>query len=167
MNAKIKTRLVEIVKALLLSSLIYILISCTINEDPLPEKLYGFKLVNKLTGEDAKKFVDQLHFNKVASQKNEIGFYESPAGKLIIYVTYYDDDDKPKSEYEKMINKISPENSVFYDPTIIQINQNKIYRCYGMNQVHYVFFSGKELYWVSVDPGFGDKFIVEYVNHTK
>jgi hypothetical protein len=150
---------------LLVLTSVIILISCTIRKDPLPETLYGFKLVNKLTGVEAKKFVDQLHLNEVAPQKNEIGFYESPVGSLMIYVTYYDDNAKSQSEYKKMISKISPENSVFYDPKIVTIDQKNIYKCYGMAQVHYVFPSGKELYWVSIDPGLGDKFITEYLNH--
>jgi hypothetical protein len=167
MMGRIKIKFLEIGKPLLVSSLIIILLSCSIGKDPLPGEFYKFKLTNKLTGDEAKKFVDQLHFNEVAPQKNEIGFYESPAGKLIIYITYYDEDVKSQSEYEKMINKISPDNSVFYDPSIIRINQKDIYRCYGMGQVHYVFASGKELYWVSVDPQFGEKFIAEYLNHIK
>jgi hypothetical protein len=167
MMGRIKIKFLEIGKPLLVSSLIIILLSCSIGKDPLPGEFYKFKLTNKLTGDEAKKFVDQLHFNEVAPQKNEIGFYESPAGKLIIYITYYDEDVKSQSEYEKMITKISPDNSVFYDPSIIRINQKDIYRCYGMGQVHYVFASGKELYWVSVDPQFGEKFIAEYLNHIK
>ena len=152
---------------LFIITLIWIVSACSEKKDPLPEEFYGFKLMNKMTGDEAKKFVDQLHFNEVAPQKNEIGFYESPAGKLIIYITYYDDNVKSLAEYDKMIDKISPDNSVFYDPSIIKINQKDIYRCYGMGQVHYVFASGKELYWVSIDPQFGEKFIAEYLNHIK
>lgn len=167
MTGKMKIKFFETGNLLFVSSLIVILLSCSSGNDPLPVEFYGFKLTNKLTGNEAKQFVDQLHFSEVAPEKNEIGFYESPAGKLIIYVTYYDDDAKSQSEYKKMINKISPDNSVFYDPSIIKINQKDIYRCYGMGQVHYVFASRKELYWVSVGTQFGEKFIAEYLNHIK
>ena len=167
MMGRMKITMSEVRKLLAAFSLIIMLLSCSIGKERLPEEFYGFKLMNKMTGDEAKKFVDQLHFNEVAPEKNEIGFYESPAGKLIIYITYYDDDVKSLAEYEKMINKISPDNSVFYDPSIIKINQKDIYRCYGMGQVHYVFPSGKELYWVSIDPQFGEKFIAEYLNHIK
>ena len=167
MSEKAQISFFNLGKFLLVSTSVIILISCSLGNDPLPEKLYGFKLVNKLSGNEAKKFVDQLHLNEVAPQKNEIGFYESTVGKLMIYVTYYDDNAKSQSEYEKMISKISPENSVFYDPSIIVTNQKHLYRCYGMGQFHYVFPSGSELYWVSVDPGFGDEFIEEYLNHIK
>lgn len=167
MMDRMKIKFFEIGEPLLISSLIIILLSCSSGENPLPEEIYGFNLTNKLAGDEAKKFVDQLHFSEVAPEKNEIGFYESPAGKLIIYVTYYDEDVKSQSEYEKMINKISPDNSVFYDPSIIKINQKDIYRCYGMGQVHYVFTSGRELFWVSVDPQFGEKFIAEYLKRIK
>jgi hypothetical protein len=55
------------------------------------------------------------------------------------------------SEYVKMVNKISPENSVFINPEFVDIGGKDIYRCFGMGQSHYVFANGKELYWISVD----------------
>lgn len=152
---------------LVILCLIFLHLACSIKQNRLPEEFYGFKLKKKLTGLEAKKFVDELHFNSVAPEKNEIGFYESPAGKVIIYITYYDDDSKSFSEYEKMINKITPENSVFYNPEIINIEEKEIYRCSGMGQVHYVFANKKELYWISIDPQFRGKFIEEYLQLIK
>lgn len=94
--------------------LILILISaCSSKPELLPENFYGLKLDKKLAGNEAKQFVDRLHFNSVAPDKNEIGFYSSKAGSAIIYITFYENDKLSFSEYERMINKISPDNSVF------------------------------------------------------
>lgn len=147
------------------SIIILLLISCSSEKNLLPEEFFGLKLQKKLTGVEAKKFVDELHFQEVAPDNNEIGFYSSPIGSSIIYITYYRDELTALTEYEKMINKISPENSVFINPEIVNISGKDIYRCFGMGQSHYVFAYGKELYWISVDTHFGKKFIEEYLEY--
>lgn len=142
-----------------------IVLSCSPEKDLLPEDFFGLKLQKKLTGVEAKKFVDELHFQEVAPDKNAIGFYSSTAGSAVIYITYYSSENIAQTEYEKMINKISPENSVFINPEFINIAGKDIYRCFGMGQSHYVFAYGNELYWISVDTHFGKKFIEEYLEY--
>jgi hypothetical protein len=139
--------------------------SCSSKKDFLPDEFFGLELKQKLTGDEAKKFVDELHFQEVAPEKNEIGFYDSQAGKAVIYITYYNDERTSHSEYVKMVNKISPENSVFINPEFVAIGGKDIYRCFGMGQSHYVFANGKELYWISIDTNLGRKFIEEYLRY--
>lgn len=143
--------------------LLLIVFGCQSERINLPENFMGLRLQKKLTGIEAKNFVDKLHINEVAPEKNEIGFYESTNGTAIIYITYYGDPNTSHSEYKRMINKISPENSVFINPEIVEINGREIYRCFGMGQSHYVFANKKELYWVSVDTHIGKEFITQYL----
>lgn len=142
---------------------LFTFLRCSSEKDFLPDEFFGLTLKQKLTGDEAKKFVDNLHFQEVAPEKNEIGFYDSQAGKAIIYITYYNDELTSYSEYERMINKISPENSVFINPEFVEISGREIYRCFGMGQSHYVFANNKELYWISIDTQIGRKFIEKYL----
>lgn len=141
----------------------FLVFGCQSERDNIPQEFMGLKLQKKLTGIEAKKFVDELHFNEVAPDKNEIGFYKSAEGSAIIYITYYSDESTSRAEYKRMINKISPENSVFINPEFVEINGREIYRCFGMGQSHYVFANRDELYWVSVDTHIGIKFIEQYL----
>lgn len=152
------------------SLILFILLNitaCSSKTDLLPEDFFGLKLDKKLTGSEAKQFVDNLHFNSVAQDKNEIGFYSSKVGSAMIYITYYGSDKLSYSEYEKMINKISPENSVFTNPEFVNINSKIIYKCYGMDQNHFVFAEKGELFWISVDTHLGEKFIKAYLDYIK
>lgn len=144
---------------------LFAFLSCSSEKDFLPDEFFGLKLKQKLTGTEAKKFVDNLHFQEVAPEKNEIGFYDSQAGKAVIYITYYSDELTSHSEFKKMVNKISPENSVFINPEFVDIGGKDIYRCFGIGQSHYVFANGKVLYWISVDTNIGRKFIEEYLRY--
>jgi hypothetical protein len=72
--------------------LILFSVSCSTEKNLLPEEFFGLKLQKKLTGIEAKRFVDELHFQEVAPEKNEIGFYDSQAGKAVFYITYYKDE---------------------------------------------------------------------------
>ena len=111
--------------------------------------------------------VNNLHFQSVTGLENEIGFYEGKAGNAIIYITHYNTKETAKSDYEKMVKKISPENSVFIKPEYLKLGGMEIYRCFGMGQSHYVFPYNKELFWISVDTHFGKKFVEEYLIHIK
>ncbi len=143
------------------------LISCSLNSNFLPEDFFGLRLTKKLTGKDAKEFINNLHFQSVTDLENEIGFYDEKAGSAIIYITHYNTKEAAKSDYKKMVEKISPENSVFIKPEFLKLGGMEIYRCFGMGQSHYVFPYNKVLFWISVDTHFGKKFVEEYLSYLK
>jgi len=147
--------------------IVIFLISCSINSNYLPEDFFGLQLTRKLSGNDAKDFVNKLHFQNVTDLENEIGFYSGKAGEAIIYITHYKTKESSISNYKKMVKKISPENSVFIKPEYLKLGGMEIYRCFGMGQSHYVFHYNKELFWISVDTHFGKKFVEEYLNYLK
>lgn len=121
-------------------------------------------LTRKLSGDDAKSFVDKLHFQNVATTSNEIGFYEGRKGEAIIYISYYENEEAATKDEIRMTKKISPENSVFIMGRYIEINERKIYRTFGMGQTHFVFSQGNALFWISVETNWGKRFIKEYLS---
>jgi len=141
------------------------LISCSLNSNYLPEEFFGLRLTKRITGKNAKEFINNLHFQGVTDLENEIGFYDEKTGSAIIYTTHYNTKEAAKSDYKKMVKKISPENSVFIKPEYLKINGIEVYRCFGMGQSHYVFPYNKVLFWISVDTHFGKKFVEEYLSY--
>lgn len=144
--------------------LLFIISACGSGTNYFPDKFFGLELTKRLSGKEAEKVVNKLHIDKVAGERNEIGFYKSDKGKATIYVTYYDDVVKPKKEELKMTKKISPENSVFIGGEYIEIKNEEVYRCFGMGQTHYVFTHQNVLLWISVDTHWAQDFLVEYIN---
>ncbi len=144
--------------------LLLILFNCS-DKNPFPEVLGNISLSKVISGDEAKSFVNRLHFSSVTNEKNEIAFYGKGKGEIIIYITYYDSEDKAKTNFEKMTKKISPDNSVFIKGSFYKLHGINIYKCYGMGQTHFVFFLGKNLYWLSVPTMGHKKILKEYLYH--
>lgn len=136
---------------------------CTKEPALLPKYFFELNLTKKLTGDEAKNFVNRLHFNSVTNEKNEIGYYSGIKGNAIIYITYYNDDASAFDNYKKMTEKISPENSVFTNSTYITISEKNIYQTFGLGQVHYVFAIDNKLFWISADINWAKGFLNEYI----
>jgi len=138
---------------------------CSPPKDFLPEELHGLSLRKRLDGAEAEEFVNRLHFQKVASSRNEIGFYEGEKGRAILYVTHYTDPGQASAEELRMTGKISPGNSVFIEGQYLDIDGKRIYRCFGMGQTHFVLSDRKRLFWISVDTMFAPSFLRTYLTY--
>lgn len=145
--------------------LIFVLGSCSPKKEHLPENLYNLTLKQKMAGQKAKEFINRLHFQEVASTENEIGFYAGERGSAVIYITHYESSDKAKSEWSKMTQKISPENSVFIGGEYFRLKGKQVYRCFGMGQTHFVFSHKTSLFWLSVETLIGRASLAEYLDY--
>lgn len=157
-----KDRIHFIVCTLLCVSFVNILSSCAKRKDFLPERIESLTLVKTLRGDEAKNFLNKLHFQKVTDYKNEIGFYENESFSATIYITHYPKAEYAQNDFERMIKKISPANSVFSNPTQFVYRNNRIMKYLGLGQVHFVFAYQKKLYWISVDSQISDDFFKSY-----
>jgi len=151
---------------LILCTIIFI-IGCTQEKPFLPEKIFTLTLKKQLTGEEAKAFVDNLHFKEVTPENNEIGFYEGEKGKAIIYVTHYKDAKQAREEGKRMIEKIDQGNLVFFMGDSLFVNEMPVYRCFGMGETHFIFSRDNHLFWISSGTMFAQKFLYAYLEHLK
>lgn len=144
-----------------------LVIGCSSDPELFPNEISGIQLKRKISGDEAKQFVNKLHISSVTSEKNEIAFYESNKGNATIYVTFYSNELDANQNFTKMTKKISPQNSVFIRGSFIDLNGKRIYRTYGMGQTHYVFVHEKLLFWISVETTLAKKLIETYLHHLK
>ncbi|WP_457565418.1 hypothetical protein [Caldithrix abyssi] len=131
-----------------LSGILFIL--CTKKEDEyIPKTINEFTLVKKIDGEEAREFINRLHLNQVAPKNNEIAFYKSGHKEMTLYLTHYQSRSLAEEDWQRMVKKISPENSVFIGGEVIELDGRQVYRCYGMGQTHFVFVDENVLIWFS------------------
>lgn len=148
--------------SLLITGNLFLFQHCSQKKEILPEKINDLMLIKTIEGDEAKKYIDKLHFQPVSKNENIIGYYENLSGEAIVYVTTYPDQKEAKIDFEKMTEKISPENSVFVYPQFFDYKGNKIYKCFGMGMSHFVFSLNKNLYWISVDTHLAKDFFEEF-----
>ncbi len=138
-------------------------IGCEKRQNPyVPESIENFKLVKKLEGDQARQFINRLHLKQVAPQENVIAFYKDQNKELILYLTYYQHENDAQKDWERMVNKISPENSVFVGGKVLQLEGRPVYRCFGMGQTHFVFVNHKVLVWLSTPTIGSEKWFKAY-----
>ncbi len=164
-NGRCKMGCREFFSLILLLSLLALQINCSTKREPLPEKISGLELSRKMTGDTAKESINKLHFQPVTETENQIGFYKGNIGEAVIYATRYHNSEEPKVEFEKMTRKISPENSVFFNPSFFEQNGKNIYQCFGMGMTHFVFYDKHDLFWVSVDTHIAIEFLKNYLKY--
>jgi len=152
----------------LLLFLASIFVSCSAQPEYIPSSAGEFKLKQKVTGKEADKQLNKLHFNPIVTgKKNEIGYYEAAGKNAVVYITGYINETDAKTDFGKMTKKISPENSVFISPSFFNFMGYNIYRCFGMGQTHFVFVHENVLIWISVETIAGREFLKSYINVIK
>ncbi len=139
--------------------------TCSFIKEPFPQQISHLTLKHKLEGDEAKEFVDKLHFNTVASENNQVAFYESVEGMAVIYISQYNDEERAQKNFTRMIQKISPKNSVFTGGEYIDFSKMKVYHLLGMRQSHYVFPYNNRLYWISADTSIAKRFVEDYISY--
>jgi hypothetical protein len=135
------------------------------NQKTLPENIMAYELVEKITGDEARAMVNQLHLQPVTNSTNEIGVYEREDKKATVYITHYKSAELAEIDLDKMVKKISPKNSVFINGGDINIKGVKAFRYFGMGQTHYVFNFQNMLIWLSIDTMRAEDFLKEYINY--
>lgn len=136
---------------------------CETKIEYLPQSIYQLSLNQKYSGEEAERFVNRLHFGNVAAESNEIGMYAGAKGQAIIYVSYYKRSEDADSNLMKMVQKISPQNSVFTGGESFELENVRVYRYSGMGQTHFVFAYEDVLVWISADPPWAESFLQVYL----
>jgi len=146
---------------------IFLLACAQNNTQYLPASIDGYQLNKKLVGQEARQFVDRLHGKQVAPQENEIGFYHNGDKEITLYLTYYAQPENAQKDWQRMVSKISPENSVFVQGQVIEMNGYQVYRTFGMGQTHFVFVNKNTLIWLSVPTIGSEKLFNGYVQNLK
>lgn len=139
--------------------------ACSHQIDYTPDIFFGYRRTRILKGDEAKVFVDRIHFQAVAKDSNLIAFYEGKQKNAILYLTYYHNSADARADYQKMTQKISPENSVFIEGNYFKIKDKEIYRCFGMGQTHFVFYDECILFWMGLPTLEAHDFLDAYLNH--
>ncbi|OGB60603.1 MAG: hypothetical protein A2Y94_03065 [Caldithrix sp. RBG_13_44_9] len=130
----------------------------------IPSSFMSCRLEKKLTGIEARQWVDKIHGKVVTPPESEIGFYLGENGPITVYVSGYQTEELARKELLRMTEKISSQNSIFIGGEFVELDGKNIYRCFGMGQTHFVFTHHNKLIWLSVNTIQGKEMLRAYLD---
>ncbi len=137
-------------------------VACGQKKSYVPKSILQYQLTRLLQGEEAKAFINKLHFKRVAPVESMVGFYKNGEKQGIVYVTVYQDSQQAQKDWQTMVDKISQGNEVFVQGAVMEIDGNEVFRCFGLGQTHFVFTHKNALIWLQVETIGAEKLFRDY-----
>lgn len=122
----------------------------------LPPSLSGMPMAESVTGAEAVRGVEQLHGTSFPMESAEIARYAGVDGMAMVWVAVAGDPADATDLMRRMVDRISEGSSPFEPPRRIA-GKPGVWSTRGMGQAHYFFARGDSVWWVSADPGMGDR----------
>jgi hypothetical protein len=149
-----------------LSILVSVILNCSCSNESFnfPDQISGLHVIEKIAGKEAVAYIDNLHQKPIAPAVNEIVKYQFENAEALIYLSYYETPKAAISDKDNMISKLNSTRTPFIMGETIEINERKVYRCFGLGQTHYILQAGSNLFWVSVTTIKANQFMTEFIN---
>lgn len=124
---------------------------------PLPERIVGLSLTDRMTGAEAADNFINLHNQKFLITSGAIGFYGG--NQATIWLAGAPFNFMAAGMVNSMRDRISEGNSPFTPMNEFKIGGRTIYELDGMGQRHFYFQSNNLIIWLAADPSIADEAI--------
>ncbi|MCJ2165223.1 MULTISPECIES: hypothetical protein [unclassified Pseudodesulfovibrio] len=127
----------------------------------LPDNVGDLSRTQLLTGLAAQAEVDQLHGKALQAEASAVGRYarsgERPAE---VWISRVESEAEARRQIGLMVHRMYENpKSPFRNPARLEHNGVAVYRFSGMGQVHLLWASGDLAWWVSAQPGDGQRLL--------
>jgi hypothetical protein len=133
----------------------FVLISCSNRNDSInyfPKKLGDLSLSKVVQNEEATKIIDKMHGKNLAVSDNYIAHYGSSYSRNTLYVSFYENAEKAKTELMSMATKMAKGTQVFAPLTFDKMGDSVHFQTEGMGHKHYFYRIDNMLIWWQVEP---------------
>lgn len=116
-----------------------------------PEEVAGMQLVRVHKGQDALAEIDALHGKPIPARDAVIGTYHAGTGRPAqVWVSVAESSQEAVEQVELMVKKmLAAANSPFQGYRGRNLAGVTLHQFYGMGQVHYVWATGNQAWWIS------------------
>jgi len=122
---------------------------------PLPERIAGLSITDRMTGVQAAENFVKLHNQEFLITSGVIGFYGNQ--QAIIWAAGTPFEFMAASMVNSMRDRIAEGNSPFTPMNEYQIGGRTVYVLEGMGQDHFYFQSKNLIVWLAADPSIADE----------
>lgn len=121
----------------------------------LPQTLGSFKLVQSVTGDQAKRQIGRMHGKAIAFKQAAIGAYRFDNHKATLWISAYEKDHMAIDQIGRMSKRIkSGKGEIFTGLKMLTLKGLPIYFVKGMGQDHYFFQKNNLAVWLAVGKAF-------------
>lgn len=123
----------------------------------MPEKVGDLHRIQLLAGDAAQAEVDKLHGKTLSAEASVVARYSRPSdvGKVRpaeVWVSQVSSEKEARRQTGQMVHMMYENpKSPFKNPRRIEHQGQSVYRFIGMGQVHFIWFKGDLIYWVSAN----------------
>lgn len=117
----------------------------------LPAEMGDLRLQQYISGDQARRIINQMHGKGVTPRDNAIGVYADEIGTATLYLSVYGEEEEAIQTMGKMIKGIKTGFTPFSDYEEHTVDGQRVSFCTGDGQAHYFFALGTSLYWLAVD----------------
>jgi hypothetical protein len=124
----------------------------------MPEKVGELYRIQLLTGDAAQAEVDKLHGKALSATASVVARYSrtSDVGKVRpaeVWVSQVSSEKEARRQTGQMVHMMYENpRSPFKNPKRIEHGGQSVYRFVGMGQVHFIWFKGDLVFWISANP---------------
>ena len=122
---------------------------------PVPDAFGTLKQTKLLQGDEAAEFINQLHGLPISPTNSVVAEY-GEQNKTILYISRFESKEVAREYIKNMIHKMMRSRTMPFSPPVpLKPYRKRIYFTVGMRQLHYIYYSGPYLLWVTTNQDFG------------
>ncbi len=124
----------------------------------LPQTLGPLDRTHQVSGAEAMDQVQQLHRSSFPMIAAGIAHYDGPSGSAMLWIAVTGSADASSEMTHQMARRITEGGSPFTDPEPSDVAPG-VWTTTGMDQQHYFWSRGSEVWWLAADPAVADRVI--------
>lgn len=131
---------------------LFVLISCSNENNYLPKKLGDLSLVKIIQNKEATRIINKMHGKNLDDCENFIAYYGNKNSRNTLYVSVYENAEKTKTSLMNMAMKMAKGTSVFSPLIHSKMGEDVHFQAEGMGLKHYFYRIDNILIWWQVKP---------------
>lgn len=146
-------------------SLILLFAQCSKKESfPVPEKLGGLPLHQKVEGEKAREIIARLHVGNFQQGESMVAFYKNNNQVATLYISRFKNQSLADSMLQRMASKVGQEGTGFWHHLVLPLGEYTIHLTMGQGQAHYFFTQKNAVYWLASPMEKGSTMLSQILN---
>jgi hypothetical protein len=130
----------------------------------LPDRLDGLRLVERVSGTQARQLIARLHPGPLAPADSRVGFYQVGALRAVLYVSRFPTGEAAEEQLGRMAAVMVHGRGGFGNHIETDIGGTVVHAVVGQGRTHYFYARNGDVVWLAADPGVAEMALATLFN---